>query len=70
MNKPLTDTQKDIIRAYFASDMSGTRAAKKVFLSSMTVYYHFKQIRLKTGLNPTNKDDLIKLLEVCNGQEA
>lgn len=70
MNKPLTDTQKDIIRAFANNDMKRNKTAEATFFTPASIDYHLNKVHLKTGLNPRKFYDLIKLLEVCNGQEA
>lgn len=64
----LDDRKKEIILAMAECNMRECAAARKCYCSRNNVVYHCEQICKKTGLNPKNFYDLIKLVEmVKNG---
>lgn len=60
----LTDTDIECIKSYADANMSAAEAGRKMFLHQNTVKSHLDSIKDKTGLNPRNFYDLIKLLEM------
>ena len=61
----LTDTQKEIIRAFAESGMNRTEASRQLFKHYNTVYYQLIRIKEKTGLNPWDFFDLHELLRMA-----
>lgn len=61
----LDGRKKEIILALAECNMSANEAARVKHYHRNTVVYHCEQIRKKTGLNPRNFYDLIKLVEMA-----
>lgn len=58
----MTTKEKEILLAFAANDMNSCKGARVVFMSRSSFYYHFNNIKAKTGLNPLKFYDLVKLL--------
>lgn len=58
----LTEKEKEAIIAYADSNMNGSRTGKKIFLHRNSVYYRLRNVKEKTGLDPFNFYDLVKLV--------
>jgi DNA-binding PucR family transcriptional regulator len=58
----VTTRQAEVIVNLANSRMSARAAARRMFVHPQTIYYNIKQIRKKTGLDPTNFHDLCRLL--------
>jgi sugar diacid utilization regulator len=58
----MTPFEIEMIRAYAECDMSVERAAKKLYVHSNTIHYHFNKITKQTGLNPRTFSGLVELL--------
>lgn len=61
----MTDIQKTIVKAFAENNMNTEAAAKKTFRHRNSVYVHLNLIQRKTGLDPRNFFDLIKLYEMA-----
>lgn len=61
----ITWTQKRILAAYARCNMSVTKTAQEVYLTPRDINYHMRMVRVKTGLDPTQFVDLVKLLFMC-----
>lgn len=60
--RPVTYTQKQIVKAFAKCDMSTSRTARETLYSQKDIDYHLRMVKLKTGLNPRNFIDLVRLL--------
>lgn len=58
----LTEKEKEILLALAEHDMNRSEAAMAIYMARNSFYYHFDNIRKKTGLDPRNFYDLAKLL--------
>jgi hypothetical protein len=45
--------------------MSRRKTAEACFLSLQDIDYHLRMVEIKTGLNPHNFKDLVKLIFMC-----
>lgn len=61
----LTVIQLKIIRAYAKNNMRVTEAARDLKYHRNSIMYHFERIHEKTGLDPKNFYDLVKLLRMA-----
>lgn len=61
----LTKTQITVIKAYARNNMRGTDAARDLKYHRNSIMYHFERIHEKTGLDPKNFYDLVKLLRMA-----
>lgn len=59
----LTWTQKRILEAYARCNMSRKKTAEMCMYTARDIDYHMRMIEVKTGLNPHNFLDLVKLLK-------
>lgn len=64
VNNKLTAKEKEILLAFAENSMNSCKGARSLFMSRSSFYYHFNNIRKKTGLNPLNFYDLVKLLGI------
>lgn len=62
----LTEQKKQILRTYAECNMNVSEVARKLHYHRNNIDYHLDNIRMKTGLDPRNLFDLIKLLEVIH----
>lgn len=60
----MTEYEKKVILALADKNMNVSAAARKVKYHRNTVVYHIERIKDKTGLNPCNFFDLLKLLKM------
>lgn len=60
----LTPWERKIITVYADNNMRKSAAARELRFDRSILYYHFLKIEDKTGLNPDNFHDLVKLLEL------
>lgn len=65
----MTELQGEIIIAFAENDMSIRRTADAIQYAPQNIQYHLERIREKTGLNPRNLFDLVKLYEMATGKE-
>lgn len=63
----LSDLRKDIVLTMADSNMNLCEVARKLYFSRRNIDYHCLKICEKTGLNPKNFYDLIKLVEMVKG---
>lgn len=68
-NKPheqrLTEQEREELERYAANDMSMSAAARELHYTKGGLYYHFKRIQTKTGLDPLKFYDLVALLRMA-----
>lgn len=50
---------------YARCNMSRRKTAEECFLSLQDIDYHLRMVEIKTGLNPHNFKDLVKLIFMC-----
>lgn len=62
--EPLSDRQIEIIIAMAECNMHPYGVGRKLYLHPNTVLYHLEEIKRKTGLDPSNFFDLIKLFRI------
>lgn len=55
---------RECIKAYAEYNMSAVAAARGYYMHRATMHLHLKRVREKTGLDPLNFFDLVKLLEL------
>ena len=60
----LSERQREVIKAFADCNMNASVTAKRTFTDRNTIYYHIREIRRKTGLNPRCFRDLNKLLSI------
>jgi sugar diacid utilization regulator len=65
----LDERKREVVLAFAECSMSLSATAKKLHFHRNTIEYHLKQTRKKTGLDPCNFYDLIKLLEIAERME-
>lgn len=65
----LDERKREIVLAFAECSMSLSATAKKLHFHRNNIEYHLEQTRKKTGLNPRNFYDLIKLLEIVERME-
>lgn len=58
----ISDTDLALLKAYAAHNMNRSQTSKAIYLHTNSIRYRFDVIRRKTGLNPGNFYDLVKLL--------
>lgn len=60
----LTDLDRECVIAYADANNSACVAANNIHVHCNTVYYHLNQVKKKTGLDPANVYDLVKILRM------
>lgn len=65
----MTDLQKEIILSMADHNMNKAEVAKAIYFSRGGVLYQCDVIKQKTGLDPRNFYDLIKLVEMVKEDE-
>ena len=60
----LSERQREVIKAFADCNMNASVTAKRTFTDRNNIYYHIREIRRKTGLNPRCFKDLNKLLSI------
>lgn len=63
--RAVTWTQRHILMVYARYNMSRRKTAESCFLSLQDIDYHLRMVEIKTGLNPHNFKDLVKLIFMC-----
>lgn len=63
--RAVTWTQRHILMVYARCNMSRRKTAEACFLSLQDIDYHLRMVEVKTGLNPHNLKDLVKLIFMC-----
>lgn len=67
----MTELQQLVVIAFAKSNMRIDVAAREMNCHRNNILYHLQQIHDKTGLNPRNFFDLIKLYEIATkGEET
>lgn len=61
----LTEKEKLIIFSLAQNGLKRKRVAKELFHHPNAITYHVERIRMKTGLNPMDFYDMIKLVELA-----
>lgn len=64
----LTTRQKEIILALADNGMRIRRAADAMYCNHAGLYHHMNNIKDRTGLDPRDFWDLIKLVEMVKGE--
>lgn len=62
----LTEVDKDILIAYAKNNMCTSETARNSYWCRNTIVYHLERVKSKTGLNPCNFFQLVKLLQNIN----
>ena len=60
----LTDAQKEVILNMAACGLTMNKAANRMNCGRSTVFYHVREIVKRTGLNPCDFYDMLKLIEM------
>ena len=60
----MTCREKEIVQAMADNWLSQTKAGREIFLSYRTVDYHVSAIRKRTGLDPRDFWDMIRLVQM------
>ena len=63
----ITVANIESLMAYANANMKIYVAAKESYRDKATVKYHLEQVKQKTGLDPRNFYDLVKLVEMLGG---
>lgn len=63
----MTDVQKTVVKAYAEQSMNTRTTAKALHYHPNNIYEHLNRVREKTGLDPRNFFDLIKLYDMATG---
>lgn len=66
----MTATDWKCVKAYADRGMDATKAARSIYYHRNTLNYHLKCAKKKTGLDPKNFYDLIKLIELYNREKG
>lgn len=61
----ISDTDRALLKAYAAHNMNRSQTSKAIYLHTNSIRYRFDVIRRKTGLDPGNFYDLVKLLGIA-----
>lgn len=67
MDNVLTRKQKDIIFSLARNGLSQANAARELHYSPNAIWYHTQRILDKTGLNPMDFYDMVKLVALAGG---
>ena len=73
MKKPkeaLTPLRCEILIAFIDSGMNAAAAGKSLYLTREAINYHLRKVKEKTGLDPKNFHDLVKLYELVKVTES
>lgn len=65
----MTEQQEKVLTAYADCGMVTSKAAQMLFMHYNTVTNYLDRIREKTGFNPRNLFDLIKLLQMIGATD-
>ena len=66
--KELTEVDRECVLAYAKCGMQVSEAARQLVYHRNTFVYHLDQVKAKTGLDPRDFFDLIKLVQMCQGE--
>ena len=61
----MSEFEARLILAYANHNMNMTQASKSVCYSRFALVYHFDKVQDKTGLDPRNFYDLVKLVKIA-----
>lgn len=64
----MNDLQKSVIIAFAENGMNVEKTARVMHYHRSNIIYHLENVEKKTGLNPRNFFDLIKLYELATGE--
>ena len=65
----LTDSERAVITALAQNGLNKAKAAREIHYAYNSIDYIIGRIRFKTGLNPTDFYDMIKLIELVKEGE-
>lgn len=63
----MTDTDKEIVLAYAENNMNRSETARQFYMSYSGLLFRLERIQRITGLDPRKFYDLVKLVEMCKG---
>ena len=66
----MTERDKEIIIALADCNMNESEVARRLYFHRNGVVYHLNSVKKKTGLDPTNFYDLVKLVGIVRGGES
>lgn len=69
-SQKLTDSEKKVIVGLAQNGLNRNRAAHELHYHFNSISYIVGRIRAKTGLDPLNFFDMIKLVEIVNGGDT
>ena len=69
MFEKLTDMDIKILIAFADNDMNSSKAGRQQYMHRNSINYHLERVKEKTGLNPFNFYDLVKLLKICGKED-
>ena len=64
----MTERDKEIIIALADCNMNENEVARRLYFHRNGVVYHLNSVKKKTGLDPTNFYDLVKLVGIVRGE--
>ena len=62
MKEKLTDQNIKCVLGFAENNMKASETARSMYFTRNSVIYHLNQVKEKTGLNPYNFYDLMKLV--------
>ena len=65
----MTTLQKELVIEYANSDMNMHEVARKKYRSRGNIYYHLSKVHEETGLNPLDKEQLKKLVQLIKEEK-
>jgi sugar diacid utilization regulator len=65
----MNDLQKSVVIAFAENDMTIYRTAQAMHYHRNNIHCHLRRVREKTGLDPYNFFDLIKLYEMATADK-
>ena len=60
----MTNHEKEIIKTLADCDMNVLKTARVMHYHRSTIAYHLRSIKKKTGMDPLNFYDLVRLLDI------
>ena len=66
----MKSTDKEVILMLADCNMNAAEAARRMMYHRNTIIFRMQSIKKKTGLNPGNFYDLVKLVEIVGGEEG
>lgn len=61
----MDERERLIVIAYADNNMNAQLTAQRIYYHRNSIWYHFNRIQEKTGLNPRNFYDLVKLVAIA-----